>query len=70
MLEQSLFFRTKKFILVLGIAFAFVYCLLPLLTNSIGILNRMSLFLEETGIDPTRYYYTDVDQVIESARWR
>ncbi|MDY0223379.1 MAG: hypothetical protein RBR67_19820 [Desulfobacterium sp.] len=55
MLEQSLFYRTKKIILALSITFAFVYCLLSFLTNSIGILNRMSLFLEETEIDPTSY---------------
>ncbi|MDY0220141.1 MAG: hypothetical protein RBR67_03285 [Desulfobacterium sp.] len=69
MLEQSLFYRTKKFILILSIAFAFVYGLLPLLTDSFDILNRMSLFLEKTEIDPTRYYYTDVEQVIESEQY-
>ena len=66
MLEESLFNRTKKFIFVLSIALAFVYGLLPLLTGSFDILNRMSQSLDETGIDPSRYYYTDVSEVIES----
>ncbi len=45
----------------------FFFCLvLPLLTRSVPILHRMAQHLEETGIDPSRYYYTDVVQVKES----
>ena len=65
MTEKSLPVRLKNFVMVLGIAFAFVYVFLPFLTHSFGILNRMSMYLDENGIDPTRYYYTDVVQVKE-----
>jgi hypothetical protein len=63
--EHSLPVRLKKFFLALGTALAFVYLFLPLLTNSCGILHRMSVYLDNNGIDPTRYYYTDVEQVQE-----
>jgi hypothetical protein len=66
MTEKSLSVRLKNFTLVLGTALAFVYLFLPLLTTSCGILNRMSMYLDDNGIDPTRYYYTDVVQVKES----
>lgn len=63
MTEKSLPVRLKNFVLVLGTALVFVYIFLPFLTNSFGVLNRMSVYLDENGIDPTRYYYTDVEQV-------
>lgn len=65
MTEKSLPVRLKNFVLVLGTALVFVYIFLPFLTNSFGVLNRMSVYLDENGIDPTRYYYTDVEQVKE-----
>jgi len=63
--EKSLPVRIKNFFLALGTALAFVYLFLPLLTSSCGILHRMSVYLDNNGIDPTRYYYTDVEQVQE-----
>ena len=65
MTEKSLSVRLRNFALVLGSALAVVYIFLPLLTTSCGILNRMSVYLDNNGIDPTRYYYTDVAQVKE-----
>lgn len=44
----------------------FVYVFLPFLTDSFEILHHMSEYLDENGIDPTRYYYTDVEQVKEA----
>jgi hypothetical protein len=61
--EERLAVRLKKFVLVMGTALAFVYVFLPMLTNSVGILHRMSVYLDKNGIDPSRYYYTDVEQV-------
>lgn len=52
-----------------GTALAFVYLFLPLLTNSFDILHSMSLYLADNGIDPTRYYYTDVEQVKEGENY-
>lgn len=46
-----------------------IYGLLPWMTGSFDMLNRMALSLEESGIDPTRYYYTDVPQVRESEQY-
>jgi hypothetical protein len=57
--------RLRNFALATGATLAFVYVFLPLLTNSCGILHRMSVYLDNNGIDPTRYYYTDVEQVQE-----
>ena len=42
---------------------------LPFLTRSVDILDAMARHLDETGIDPSRYYYTDVEQVAESERY-
>ena len=67
--EKSLAVRLKNFVLATGTALAFVYLFLPLLTNSCGILHRMSVYLDNNGIDPTRYYYTDVDQVQEGEEY-
>ncbi|MBU1566166.1 MAG: hypothetical protein KJ630_11120 [Proteobacteria bacterium] len=63
---KSLPLRMFRFGLSLGLMLTFVYVLLPALTGSCSILQRMSLSLDETGIDPSRYYYTDVEQVKES----
>ena len=67
--EKSLPVRLKNFVLATGTALAFVYIFLPLLTNSCGILHRMSVYLDSNGIDPTRYYYTDVEQVQEGEEY-
>ena len=69
MIEKSLFDRIIKFILALTLVLTFVYGLLPLLTGSFDVLHRMSQSLDENGIDPSRYYYTDVEQVIESEQY-
>ncbi|MFZ5766781.1 MAG: hypothetical protein ACOY4H_14480 [Thermodesulfobacteriota bacterium] len=58
--------RLIAFGTIFGMIVCFIYGLLPLLTRSCDILERMSLNLEENDIDPTRYYYTDVEQVKES----
>ena len=67
--EKSLPVRLKNFVLATGTALAFVYLFLPLLTNSCGVLHRMSVYLDNNGIDPTRYYYTDVEQVKEGEEY-
>lgn len=67
--EKSLPVRLKNFVLATGTALAFVYVFLPLLTNSCGVLHRMSVYLDNNGIDPTRYYYTDVEQVKEGEEY-
>jgi hypothetical protein len=69
MIEKNLPARITKFIFSLGLSLTFVYVLLPILTGSCAILNRMSLYLDENGIDPSRYYYTDVEQVKESEQY-
>jgi len=69
MTEQSFPIRLRNFALATGVALAFVYLFLPMLTNSFGILHRMSVYLDNNGIDPTRYYYTDVEQVKEAENY-
>lgn len=65
----NVFRKIINFVASLGTCLFFVYVILPLLTDSVGILNRMSLYLADNGIDPTRYYYTDVEQVKESEHY-
>jgi len=66
---KSLPIRLRNFVLTLGSLMVFIYVFLPMLTNSCPILHRMSVYLDNNGIDPTRYYYTDVEQVKESERY-
>lgn len=68
-MKKSLLQRLGHFTVVLCTALTFVYILLPMLTGSCSLLQRMSSFLDESGIDPSRYYYTDVEQVKESEEY-
>jgi len=68
MVEKSLPLRLRDFTVVLGLMLLFVYGALPLLTRSCGPLQRMADSLDGNGIDPTRWYFTDVEQVKESER--
>jgi hypothetical protein len=68
MVEKSLPLRLRNFTLVLGVMLLFVYGALPLLTRSCPPLQRMADSLDDNGIDPTRWYFTDVEQVKESER--
>lgn len=61
--------KIGKFAVSLSVCLVLIYVVLPYLTESVGILNRMSQYLETNGIDPTRYYYTDVAQVKESENY-
>ena len=61
--------RYTKFVLSLGTCLFFVYVFLPYVTESVGVLNSMSQYLDNNGIDPTRYYYTDVEQVKEAENY-
>ena len=67
--NKSLPQRLRIFAVTLGGALLFVYVFLPFLTNSFAILSSMSAYLNENGIDPTRYYYTDVVQVEEAEEY-
>ena len=67
--NKSLPQRLRNFAVTLGVALLFVYVFLPFLNNSFEILNKMSAYLDENGIDPTRYYYTDVEQVAEAEQY-
>ena len=64
--SASLLRRLCSFTAAIGLLLAFIYGALPLLTDSVDILQRMSLVLNEQDIDPSRYYYSDVAQVRES----
>jgi hypothetical protein len=61
--------KLRKFGAVLSACLLFIYVFLPFLTESVPVLNRMSQYLDNSGIDPTRYYYTDVEQVKESEEY-
>ena len=61
--------KLGKLVVSLGACLLFVYVFLPYLTKSVDILDRMSEYLDNSGIDPTRYYYTDVVQVKESENY-
>lgn len=61
--------RTARFCLVMGSALILIYGFLPWLTGSVDILDRMSRYLDNNGINPTSYYYTDVEQVAEAEQY-
>ncbi len=65
----SMLRKCAKLVTSLGACLVFVYVFLPFVTESVGILNKMSQSLDNNGIDPTRYYYTDVEQVKESENY-
>ena len=67
--EKTLLVRLRTFIVTFGAALLFVFVFLPYLTDSFDILSRMSAYLEKNGIDPSRYYYTDVEQVKEAEQY-
>ena len=67
--KLSLRRRIGRFTIFIGALLLFVYAFLPLLTNAFPVLHRMSAYLEENGIDPSRYYYTDVEQVKEAEQY-
>ncbi len=67
--DKSLLHRLFNFTIILSGVLLFVYVFLPFLTDSFAILSSMSAYLEENGIDPTRYYYTDVEQVKEAEQY-
>lgn len=67
--NESLAQRLRNFGIATGTALLFVYVFLPFLTRSCDVLNRMSHYLDENGIDPSRYYYTDVEQVQEAENY-
>ncbi|NLZ16843.1 MAG: hypothetical protein GX087_03810 [Desulfobulbaceae bacterium] len=58
--------RLRRFLFACAAVIAFVYGFLPWLTQSLSPLRQMQQHLQETGIDPSRYYYTDVEQVSEA----
>ena len=61
--------RLKRFLLALSLVLFFVFGALPMLTSQVPILARMSSYLASNGIDPSRYYYTDVEQVAEGEQY-
>ncbi len=64
--QRNLPRRLCSFITLFGALLIVIYGVLPQITDSVGILHRMSLVLSEHNIDPSRYYYSDVLQVRES----
>lgn len=69
MIEKNLPGRIRNFVVVFGLTLIFIYGLLPWLTGSFDVLNRMSQSLNENGINPSSYYYTDVEQVSEAEQY-
>ena len=63
MTDVKLSVRLFRLALAVGCALAFSNVLLPALTRSCDRLERMAAALEDNGIDPSRYYYTDVPAV-------
>jgi hypothetical protein len=61
--------RLVRLILALAFTFLFVYGVLPQVTSRVPILARMRTKLDSNGIAPSRYYYTDVDQVMEGEHY-
>lgn len=58
--------RLFRLALALGGLLLFANILLPALTRSCEPLQRMAQVVEDNDIDPSRYYYTDVEAVGEA----
>ncbi|WP_139264634.1 hypothetical protein [Desulfatibacillum alkenivorans] len=58
--------RITRFVMVMGFSLILVYSVLPKITHSVGFLNNPSQFITEKGINPSNYYCTDVEKVMES----
>ena len=58
--------RLVRLALAMGGLLLFATILLPTLTRSCEPLQRMAQVIEDSGIDPSRYYYTDVEAVGEA----
>lgn len=69
MSEKTFAQGLRQLIICLTVALLFIYGALPLLTDSVPILHRMSVYLEDNGIDPTRYYYTDIEAVTDAENY-
>ena len=67
--KRNLSQRLRNFIAACSAVLLFVFVFLPFLTSSFDILGSMSAYLDENGIDPTRYFYTDVEQVEEAEQY-
>ena len=61
--------RIRNFFLALCGIMLFVFGFLPFLTRSVPLLQNMADCIEENEIDPSRYFYTDVEQVHEAERY-
>lgn len=61
--------KWAKLLLFLTVCLFFVYVFLPYMTRSVDVLDKMSQYLDDNGIDPSRYYYTDVEQVKEAENY-
>lgn len=71
---QTMKFKTSykkfiRFLLTVGLVLFFFQVFLPFLTRHVPTLKKMSEILDENAIDPSRYYYTDVDQVKEAEQY-
>lgn len=61
--KGSLVGRWCRLTLAVSCVLVFSNVILPALTRSCDRLSRMAAALEDSGIDPSRYYYTDVPAV-------
>jgi len=68
MSQQSLTVRFGKLLLGISAIVLFSTVLLPSLTRSCDKLAQLSAMLEEKEIDPSRYYYSDVDKVGDASQ--
>lgn len=66
MKDMTLGRRMSRLALALGGLLLFAQVLLPALTRSCEPLQRMAQVIEDNDIDPSRYYYTDVEAVGEA----
>ncbi len=65
---QTLGLRVRNLLLGICAVLLLMYVLLPLLTRSIPVLSHMAAHVEESGINPGYYYYTDVEAVSEAEK--
>lgn len=64
--QQPLSVRLRRFFIGLLLLLGSVYVILPAITKSVSVLHTMSIYLQHNGIDPSRYFYTDIEAVTDA----
>lgn len=61
--NRSLSVRIMSFLAAILITWVVCFQLAPMLVNSVPVMKKMAVFVDESGIETGEFYYTDVEIV-------